>query len=228
MADRLPAPPSAEVREQENTMKATHFSSRWLKRRLAIIMIFFGSTTLLFWSFGAFSYARPYQPQRPSPPNHETPDGSLIVNLPDYGSFQGTQLLMNLKKTETFSRPVDAWMNVEYSTQPVGQGRFMPVTWPEPFDGTKDATSLGPACFQNMYGSLGQSEACDPQVSLWTRNFRPWSSCTVARSSRALTAASMARYLLRRARNLLWLSPSNIDWVRSAACQPSSCKRRVF
>jgi carboxylesterase type B len=163
MADRLPAPPSAEAREQENTMKATHFSSRWLKRRLAIIMIFSGSTVLLFWYFGAFTYARPYQPgtpQRPSPPNHETPDGSLLVSLPDYGSFQGTQLLMNLRKTETFSRPVDAWMNVEYSTQPVGQGRFMPVTWPEPFDGVKDATSTGPACFQNMYSSLGQSEAC--------------------------------------------------------------------
>ncbi|KAI4950845.1 hypothetical protein J4E86_007353 [Alternaria arbusti] len=163
MADRLPAPPSAEVREQENTMKATHFSPRWWKRRLAIIMIFSGSTALLFWYFGAFSQARPYQPgtpQRPDPPSYETPDGSLLVTLPEYGSFQGTQLLMNLKKTETLSRPVDAWMNVEYSSQPVGHGRFMPVTWPEPFDGTKDATSIGPACFQNMYGSLGQSEAC--------------------------------------------------------------------
>ncbi|KAF1942836.1 alpha/beta-hydrolase [Clathrospora elynae] len=121
-------------------------------------MIFSGSTVLLFWYFGAFGYARPYSPQVPTQPNQ--PNGPLVVNLPGYGSFQGTQILTNLRKTATFSTPVNAWLNVEYSTQPVGQDRFMPVTWPKPFDGTKDATSIGPACFQNIYSSLGQSEAC--------------------------------------------------------------------
>jgi acetylcholinesterase len=132
-------------------------------------MIFSSSTVFLFWYFGAFTYARPTYPpalpqpgtpQRPSPPDNETPDQSLLISLPGYGKFQGTKMMMDLTKTETFSQSVDAWLNVEYSTQPVGQGRFKPVTWPKPFDGTKDATSNGPACFQNMYSSLGQSEAC--------------------------------------------------------------------
>ncbi|EUC42480.1 hypothetical protein COCMIDRAFT_103441 [Bipolaris oryzae ATCC 44560] len=173
MTDRLPGPSAAvlpaTVPEQENTIKASRFPPRWAKRRLAIIMIFSSSTVFLFWYFGAFTYARPTYPpalpqpgtpQRPSPPNKETPDQSLLINLPGYGSFQGTKLLTDFKKSETFSRPVDAWFNVEYSTQPVGSGRFKPVTWPAPFDGTKDATANGPACFQNMYSSLGQSEAC--------------------------------------------------------------------
>ncbi|KAF1829190.1 para-nitrobenzyl esterase [Decorospora gaudefroyi] len=161
MADNLPAPPLTKAREVE-CINNNHFSSRWLKRRLTIIMIFSGSTILLFWYFGAFGYARPHPPQQQEPiqPIPSRPDAVLVVNLPGYGSFQGTQVLTNLKKTKTFSRPVDAWLNVEYSTQPVGQARFKPVTWPEPFDGTKDATANGPVCFQNMYGSLGQSEAC--------------------------------------------------------------------
>jgi acetylcholinesterase len=163
MVGRLPVPPSTKAREVEHAHK-NHFSARWLKRRLTIIMIFSGSTILLFWYFGAFGYARPYppdqNPQHPSQPVPSRPDGELVVTLPGYGSFQGTQVLTSLKKVTTFSSPVDAWMNVEYSTQPIGKGRFKPVTWPEPFEGTRDATSNGPACFQNMYGSLGQSEAC--------------------------------------------------------------------
>ncbi|KAE8829297.1 hypothetical protein HRS9122_09112 [Pyrenophora teres f. teres] len=141
-------------------MKATRFSSPWLKRRIAIIMIFSGSTVLLFWYYGAFAYARPTTPQSPSPPSFETPDQNLLISLPEYGKFQGTKLMTNLKKTVTFSKAVDAWLNVEYSTQPVGEGRFKPVTWPAGFEGTKDATTMGPACFQDMYSSLGQSEAC--------------------------------------------------------------------
>jgi acetylcholinesterase len=163
MAGRPLIPPLTQAQEV-NYVHKNHFSARWLKRRLVIIMIFTGSTILLFWYFGAFAYARPYPPdQRPQHPGQlvpSRPDGELVVNLPGYGSFQGTQVLMSLKKTTTFSRPVDAWMNVEYSTQPIKKGRFKPATWPEPFEETRDATSNGPACFQNMYGRLGQSEAC--------------------------------------------------------------------
>jgi len=124
------------------------------------MMIFSGSTVLLFWYYGAFAYARPTTPQSPSPPTYETPDQDLLVSLPGYGSFQGTKVMTNLKKTVALNRAVDAWLNVEYSTQPVGEGRFKPVTWPAAFDGTKDATAIGPACFQDIYSSLGQSEAC--------------------------------------------------------------------
>lgn len=114
---------------------------------------------LLFWYFGAFELGRPLT-QKPNEPGQ--PDGPLIVTLPGYGSFQGTQIVVNYgKKTaKTTSRPVDAWLGVEYSTQPVDRDRLKPGTWPKPFSGTKDATTFGPGCFQNMYGSVGQSEAC--------------------------------------------------------------------
>ncbi|CAO2651396.1 Nn.00g039660.m01.CDS01 [Neocucurbitaria sp. VM-36] len=153
MADARSASPASDG----DSVQKRPFSARWLKRRLAVIMMFFGTTLVLFWYFGAFSLGRPY-PQPPDEPKQ--PDESLVVTLPKYGSFRGTQILSNLKKTKKLSRPVDAWLGVEYSTQPVEKDRFKPVKWPEAFEGTKDAKSIGPACFQNMYGSLGQSEAC--------------------------------------------------------------------
>lgn len=87
-------------------------------------------------------------------------DGALLVTLPDYGSFKGTRVVMDLLETTTLSKPVDAWLGVEYSTQPVGENRFRPVAWPKAFDGTKLATEHGPACYQDVYGSIAQSEAC--------------------------------------------------------------------
>ncbi|KAL6705434.1 hypothetical protein ACN47E_006699 [Coniothyrium glycines] len=125
--------------------------------------MFCGTTVLLFWYFGAFGLARslpsaPQQPQRPQVP-HQPADEALLVTLPGYGSFHGTQILTSLRNQE-LSLAVDAWLNVEYSTQPVGQDRLKPVSWPNAFDGVKYATSFGPACYQNMFGSLGQSEAC--------------------------------------------------------------------
>jgi len=86
--------------------------------------------------------------------------GPQVVHLPEYGSFLGTQLAYNAKKTVLFNPPVDAWMGVEYSTQPVGEERFKPVTWPKSFEGIKNVSSSGPACFQNLYSSVAQSEAC--------------------------------------------------------------------
>jgi acetylcholinesterase len=68
--------------------------------------------------------------------------------------------MASLVKTEMLSKPVDAWLGIDYSTQPVGENRFKPVTWPEPFEGVKNATSYGPACWQNLYASFEQSEAC--------------------------------------------------------------------
>ncbi|KAJ4363394.1 hypothetical protein N0V83_009687 [Neocucurbitaria cava] len=148
---------SASPESDGDRIQKRTFSARWLKRRLTVIMIFFGTTLLLIWYFGAFGLGRPY----PQPPYEPTqPNGSLVIDLPKYGSFRGTQVISNLRKTKKFSSPVDAWMGIEYSTQPADKERFKAVTWPEPFTGTRNATSNGPACFQNMYGSLGQSEAC--------------------------------------------------------------------
>jgi carboxylesterase type B len=85
---------------------------------------------------------------------------SLLVILPDYGSFKGTQVVTNLLETKILSRPVDAWLGVEYSTQPVGEHRFQPAAWPKAFDGTTLATEYGPACYQAVYGPTTLSEAC--------------------------------------------------------------------
>lgn len=85
---------------------------------------------------------------------------SLVVSLPGFGRFQGTIIVKDLLNATTLAKPVDAWLGVEYSTQPVGEGRFRPVARPHAFAGVKHATSYGPACHQNAYGSLVQSEAC--------------------------------------------------------------------
>ncbi|KAJ4343106.1 hypothetical protein N0V95_006754 [Ascochyta clinopodiicola] len=130
-------------------------SRSWLKRRFPVIMLFFSTAALLFWVYGSTALGRPL---KDTPTNGS--DGELLVTLPGYGSFQGTHVVANLLKTTTFSNPVDAWLGVDYSTQPVGEGRFKPVTWPVAFDGVKDATAYGPACWQNVYGSMLQSEAC--------------------------------------------------------------------
>jgi acetylcholinesterase len=127
----------------------------WLRRRFPIIIMFLGITSLLFWVFGTSALGLPTK---------DTPSGGsdteLLVNLPGYGSFRGTNVVANLLKTLNFSKPVDAWLGIDFSTQPVGEGRFKPVTWPAPFDGIKDASAYGPACWQNVYGSMLQSEAC--------------------------------------------------------------------
>jgi acetylcholinesterase len=101
-------------------------------------MLFFGTAALLFWYSSALEFARPFHL-----------DGPLLITLPGYGTFQGTQLIS-----------IDTWLGVEYSTQPVGENRFKPVSWPMAFDGTRNATAYGPACYQNLYGSIVQSEAC--------------------------------------------------------------------
>lgn len=82
-----------------------------------------------------------------------------MVNLPGYGTFKGTQILRHLKRNDALDKPIDAWLGVEFSRQPVGEYRFTPPDWPEPFNGTKDATEYGPACVQGG-SSSGQSEAC--------------------------------------------------------------------
>lgn len=114
-------------------------------------MLFFGTTSLLFWYFSTISLGRPHS----RTPNDE----SLLVTLPEYGTFQGTKVLMDLN-TQALSKQIDAWLGIEYSTQPVGEDRFKPVTWPTAFEGTKKATSYGPICYQNPYSSNQQSEAC--------------------------------------------------------------------
>ncbi|KAM0544083.1 hypothetical protein ACHAPJ_011965 [Fusarium lateritium] len=90
-----------------------------------------------------------------------TPD----VTLGKYGSFSG------LKISETLTghplpAAVDAWLGIDYATQPVGERRFRPVEKrPAAFEGTKTATEYGTVCIQDpgtYAGKTGyeQNEAC--------------------------------------------------------------------
>ncbi|KAL5119311.1 hypothetical protein ACEQ8H_002798 [Pleosporales sp. CAS-2024a] len=134
-------------------------SQHWLRRRLLHIAMFGATTFLLFGYFGAYGLARPYHQ---IPTTYEPSQGnvSLLVTLPGYGSFQGTHISAATRNTQLARSSVDAWLNVEYSTQPVGQDRFTAVQAPAAFDGIRDASKSGPACFQDIFAAFPQSEAC--------------------------------------------------------------------
>ncbi|KAI6380650.1 hypothetical protein MCOR25_001585 [Pyricularia grisea] len=87
--------------------------------------------------------------------------GYNTVKLDGYGSFSGKVVNTTLKGG-ALPTAVDAWLGIDYSTQPTGESRFEPVTWPEPFDGVKAATEFGKACIQEE-ASVAielQDEAC--------------------------------------------------------------------
>ncbi|KAF1970784.1 para-nitrobenzyl esterase [Bimuria novae-zelandiae CBS 107.79] len=93
-------------------------------------------------------------------PTLQLPNQPLIVELPGYGKFRGTKVVKN-KKNVLLDEPVDAWLGIEYSTQPVGEKRFGIPDWPEPFNGTKSATEYGKACMQNWgWNPKWHTEAC--------------------------------------------------------------------
>ncbi|KAF2248291.1 alpha/beta-hydrolase [Trematosphaeria pertusa] len=96
----------------------------------------------------------------PSGPVLEVPSTPLLVALPGYSTFKGVRVLTSLNRKMTFEEPVDAWLGVEYSRQPVNESRFAPPDWPEPFNGTKDATDYGPICVQAWSNPTTHSEAC--------------------------------------------------------------------
>ncbi|KAI3396263.1 hypothetical protein diail_12345 [Diaporthe ilicicola] len=83
------------------------------------------------------------------------------VRLEGYGSFVGTTINQTLSG-KALAAPVDAWLGIDYSTQPVGEGRFAPVDWPEAFDGVRPATEYGSACVQDptFVDVSTQDEAC--------------------------------------------------------------------
>jgi acetylcholinesterase len=83
------------------------------------------------------------------------------VTLKDYGTFSGIVV------DQTFSgkpiHPVDAWLGIDFSNQPVGEHRFKPISDPAPFDGVKAAAAYGKACPQTITASLpidAQAEDC--------------------------------------------------------------------
>ncbi|KAI1337915.1 para-nitrobenzyl esterase [Xylariaceae sp. FL0016] len=85
------------------------------------------------------------------------------VALEGYGQFTGTVVNSTLSGY-ALPKPVDAWLGMDYASQPVGEGRFSPVEWPAAFNGTKAATKYGKVCIQDDVISgmsvTVQDEAC--------------------------------------------------------------------
>ncbi|KAF2799387.1 para-nitrobenzyl esterase [Melanomma pulvis-pyrius CBS 109.77] len=83
------------------------------------------------------------------------------INLKGYGKFSGTTINSSFSG-KILPTVVDAWLGIDYSTQPTGDGRFRPVTWPSPFNGTKAATKYGKTCIQDPKSTKveTQDEAC--------------------------------------------------------------------
>jgi acetylcholinesterase len=91
----------------------------------------------------------------------EMPETPLVVTLPGYGTFHGVEVTNEQDEKIIHHRKINAFLGVEYSTQPVGEERFAPPNWPKKFEGTKDVTEYGPSCMQNHgYDAGWHKENC--------------------------------------------------------------------
>ncbi|CAI6337257.1 unnamed protein product [Periconia digitata] len=100
-------------------------------------------------------------PGRGIDPTLEDPDEPLLVNLPGYGTFRGVQVVKSAQAKIAFQDSVEAWLAVEYSTQPANDTRFTPPDWPKEFTGIKDASKYGKTCIQDSWFSPSQhAEEC--------------------------------------------------------------------
>lgn len=84
------------------------------------------------------------------------------VKLTGYGSFTGTTLNSTISG-HALPAPVDAWLGIDYATQPTGPARrFRPVGPPKPFTGVRAASAYGKACIQDAAALDvdSQDEAC--------------------------------------------------------------------
>ena len=82
------------------------------------------------------------------------------ITLPGYGTFIGTTINQTLTK-KSLPNTVDAWLGIDYASQPIGEKRFAPVGSPLPFAGEKNATNYGFSCIQDpAMVSYDQDEAC--------------------------------------------------------------------
>ncbi|KAH9861730.1 hypothetical protein J1614_011483 [Plenodomus biglobosus] len=85
---------------------------------------------------------------------------SQEVSLPGYGRFIGTTISQTLTN-KTLPAAVDAWLGIDFASQPVGDARFAPAGPPAAFDGVKNATQYGLACVQDPEAlPYAQGEAC--------------------------------------------------------------------
>lgn len=117
------------------------------------------AVSALFLLFLLGAYLAPGRRSSSHPPS-QLPHDPLLVSLPGYGTLQGIRVVGN-KKNIPYEKPIDAWLGVEYSTQPADGARFAPPDWPKEFTGTRNATQYGKACMQNWgWNPSWHSEAC--------------------------------------------------------------------
>ncbi|KAF4980172.1 hypothetical protein FZEAL_3750 [Fusarium zealandicum] len=84
------------------------------------------------------------------------------VKLAGYGRFSGTVVNSTYTRQE-LPAEVDAWLGIDYATQPTGNGRFQVVDWPRRFAGIKRADHYGKVCIQAEAAKTpieDQDEAC--------------------------------------------------------------------
>jgi acetylcholinesterase len=95
--------------------------------------------------------------------------GTSAVTLLGYGSFVGTTIDQTLTK-KPLPAPVDAWLGIDYASQPIGEARFAPVGPPEPFSGVKNAAQYGYSCLQDPLDiTYEMNEACLADRLGWIR-----------------------------------------------------------
>lgn len=87
-----------------------------------------------------------------------------VVNIPDIGSFRGTVINSTLTGV-TLPRTVNAWLGIDYASQPVGpEGRFHQTKSLVPSKNItiQDASQYGKICIQEYPGlpDYAQDEAC--------------------------------------------------------------------
>ncbi|CAI6342186.1 unnamed protein product [Periconia digitata] len=82
------------------------------------------------------------------------------VTLEGYGAFVGTTIDQTLTK-KPLPAPVDAWLGIDYASQPTGDNRFAPIGPPTQFSGVKNATQYGYTCIQDpATNTYAMDEAC--------------------------------------------------------------------
>lgn len=94
--------------------------------------------------------------------NASVQSNAPAVHIDGVGSYSGIVLSQSLSGF-ILPQNVDAWLGMDYASQPVGERRFQPIQGPpESFDGTKLADSFGPICMQDQAYpySEEQSESC--------------------------------------------------------------------
>ncbi|KFA71861.1 hypothetical protein S40288_07722 [Stachybotrys chartarum IBT 40288] len=85
-----------------------------------------------------------------------------LVALKDYSVFSGT-ILDQTVSGQPLASKVDAWLGIDYATQPVGERRFKRVEWARPFRGIKAASQRARSCPQRNSTAIPyakQSESC--------------------------------------------------------------------